>query len=149
MEIRERSTEDLALVKALLTAAALPLDGLEATRGWVAVADSRVVGHVAAEEFGESVVLRSLVVAPEARGRGIAGALLRYAELQSVEKKAYLRTQTINAWVERLGYAKLPLERVPTELKASPEFSGFICSSVPIYVKNAPLPSSDEAWAQE
>jgi arsenate reductase len=135
MQMRERAVEDLAAVKKLLTEGALPLDGLEATRGWVAFMEDRVVGHVAVEEFAASVILRSLMVSPEARGQGIARALLRCAEQACAAKTLYLRTRTVNAWVERLGYLRIPFDQASDELKTSPEFSGSICSSVPIYRK--------------
>jgi len=137
MQIRERALEDMPAVKALLTEGGLPADGLESARGWVAIADGQMVGHVAMEELGASAVLRSLVVAPEARGRGIARSLFCHAERQSVGKAIYLRTRTINAWVERRGYRTIGLNQVPSELKASPEFGGNICTSVPIYTRGA------------
>ena len=135
MQIRERVLADRVSVQALLTESELPLDGLELARGWVAIADGRIAGHVAVEELGESVVLRSLVVASDARGQGIARTLLHHAERHGAGKTVYLRTRTINAWVERLGYKTIAMELVLKALKASAEFGGSICTSVPIYAK--------------
>jgi len=139
MQIRERVLADRVSVQALLTESELPLDGLELARGWVAIADGRIAGHVAVEEFGESVILRSLVVAPDARGQGIARTLLLHAEQESIGRTLYLRTRTINAWVERLGYKTIAVEFVPETLKASAEFGGSICASVPVYCKQIPV----------
>lgn len=137
MPIRARSVEDLPAVTALLRQAGLPLEGLETTRGWVMEENGSLLGHIALEDASASTILRSLVVLAGARGKGLGLKLLQHAERQAGPRAIYLRTRTINAWVEKLGYRKLAFDQVPEELRASAEFSGSICASVPIYGKTA------------
>ncbi|MDR3792591.1 MAG: GNAT family N-acetyltransferase [Terracidiphilus sp.] len=135
VEIRERRREDLDGVRGLLAGAGLPLETLEQTRGWVALADGELAGHVALEQTEAGAVLRSLVVAAEARGRGVGGTLLRRAEAEATANTIFLRTQTIGEWVAQLGYERVALDAVPAEVRATVEFAGSICTSVPVYRK--------------
>ena len=137
MEIRRRSAEDLAAVQRLLVANDLPLNDLEQTDGWVAVEQEQIAGHIALELYEQAVVLRSLVVSPEMRQKGAGRLLFQFAERMAAGRAIYLRTRTINPWVERMGYTQIGIDTIPAELKASAEFGGSICSSVPIYRKPA------------
>ncbi len=67
---------DRATIEALLTAEGLPTDGLRTEDAIVVVEDGSVVGAVALERFGTASMLRSLVVAPSHRDRGIGKRLL-------------------------------------------------------------------------
>ena len=135
MEIRDRRPEDLAAVQALLQAEKLPLDGLEATRGWVACECERVVGHVALDDTEQGSVLRSLVVGSAERTAGIGAALLHKAEGEAAQGNVFLRTSTIQEWVLRLGYERIDADAVPEKVSGTVEFSGVICSSVPVFRK--------------
>jgi N-acetylglutamate synthase-like GNAT family acetyltransferase len=135
MLIRERKNLDLDAVKALLLQAELPLQGLAQTRGWVAAQDDKILAHIALEAAAEAVVLRSLVVDAAWRGKGIARRLMQLAESASAGQPIYLRTRTIEAWVERLGYRRVTLDAAPASLRQTSEFSGSICTSVAIFSK--------------
>lgn len=135
MLIRERRAEDFSSVRALLQRAGLPLEGLEKTRGWVAWQHDGVVAHVAVDETPKGIVLRSLVVAESARGKGLGRALLARAEEASAPCCLYLRTRTIEDWVRRRGYRAVTRAEVPDEVRQTAEFSGALCASVPIYHK--------------
>ncbi|MDR3669514.1 MAG: GNAT family N-acetyltransferase, partial [Holophaga sp.] len=113
MTIRTRQAEDLDGVRALLEAAGLPVEGLEATDGWVAGEPGRPIGHVALERTGDAAVLRSLVVAPAVRGQGLARRLMERAEREAGNRPLLLKTQTIGAWVERRGYRHAGLAQIP------------------------------------
>ena len=80
--LRPAVPSDRAAVDALLAGAGLETDGLHTEDLIVALsADADVVGAVALERFGSSSMLRSLAVAPEARGTGI-GRRLTIAALE-------------------------------------------------------------------
>jgi N-acetylglutamate synthase-like GNAT family acetyltransferase len=140
MDIRVRRPEDLGPVRTLLEAADLPTDGLELTTGWVAEEEGRVVGHLAMEGTGEAVVLRSMVVAPAARGLGLARRLLDVAEAEAGGRTLLLKTRTVGPWVERRGYTLAGPDQVPASVRGTTEFQGALCSCCPAYIKGAGSP---------
>ncbi|MGA2080770.1 MAG: GNAT family N-acetyltransferase [Holophaga sp.] len=137
MNIRVRRPEDMEAVRAMLEAADLPLQGLEDSAGWVAEEDGRLLGHVALEPTADAAVLRSLVVIPEAQGRGLARLLTERVEREAGPRILVLRTQTVGPWVERRGYRRVALDQVPASVWGTSEFLGSLCACCPIYVKGA------------
>lgn len=138
MRIRARTNEDLPEVETLLDAAGLPADGLAATTGWVLVHEGRIEGHIALECAGEATVLRSLAVSEACQGRGYGRALLDFAEAALVTRGPglrVLRTDSIGAWVQRRGYHLARLGDLPAAVRATTQFSGGLCASTPVYVK--------------
>ena len=73
VEITKASPEDLGVVLDLLAGASLPKEGVAEhfQHFLVARAEGSVVGAVGMEPYGESALLRSLVVAPARRGCGL------------------------------------------------------------------------------
>lgn len=137
MSFRIRRDDDLPLIVQLLAAAGLPPEGLDQTIGWLAVVGSSVVGHVAVELTPDAAVLRSLVVKPSHRGRGVAVSLLAAAEFLAGKRNIVLRTDTIGAWLERRGYQRTTLARVPASVLETTQFKGTVCSGYPILAKLA------------
>ena len=78
MTVRRATGSDFEAVLRLLTAAALPVAGVQPslTDFYVAVEDGRVVGAIGLEVYGSDAVLRSAVVDSAARGTGIGVALV-------------------------------------------------------------------------
>lgn len=135
MRIRKRVSADLSQVVQLLGREDLPPDGLEKTEGWVLELEGKVIGHIAVEPTPDARVLRSLVVAPEHRGRGLGGQLMQEAERHADGLPLVLRTKTIGPWVESLGYSLKTLGEVPPSVRATTQFSGELCSGTPVYMK--------------
>jgi amino-acid N-acetyltransferase len=134
MEIRPARREDLDAVRSLLVEAALPADGLEDQFGSayaVAVESRRLTGAAGLERYGEYGLLRSVVTAPDRRGRGIGEALvrdrLRWAGQEGLEA-VYLLTTTAVGYFPRLGFIPVERETVPAEIRRSREFSS-VCPS--------------------
>ena len=137
MELTELSVEaaratDDALVRGLLTAAGLPLDGLsdQFPSAYVIAHDrGSIVGAAGLETYGNVGLLRSVAVAEAVRSRGVGRQLIenrlqsaRAAGLSSV----FLLTTTAAAYFERLGFLRTDRREVPAALSRAPEFA-FAC----------------------
>jgi N-acetylglutamate synthase-like GNAT family acetyltransferase len=132
MKIRTATEADLAPVYHLLEKASLPTEGLEEQFGpgyVVALEGDRIVGAAGIERYGRSGLLRSVVTAPEVRGRGIAEALTRnrldWAATEGLDM-VYLLTTTAAGYFPKLGFEPVDRSEVPAEVQASREF-GSIC----------------------
>ena len=127
--VRRARAEDRPRVEELLASEQLPLAGLADHFGayLVAVTAQGLAGAIGLERYGDYALLRSAVVAPEARGRGV-GALLTARLLQEARtrgvKHVYLLTTTAADYFERLGFRRIPRTELPAELVASEELSG-------------------------
>ncbi len=100
--------------------------GAETIR-WGNYAEGRLVAVVALEHHGAHGLLRSLAVAPHARGRGLAFALvahaLREARALGLTDVAGLTT-TIPDLLPRWGFREVAQTDLPAPLRASAELQG-------------------------
>ena len=140
MMIRLRTETDLGAVRALLAAEKLPLDALDVTEGWVAEEDGRIVGHVALEPADGAVLVRSLVVAPPHRGRGLGERLMQAAEAAAGERPRYLKTDAVGPWMMARGYRLARPDEIPEEILATSQFAGgaCACACTPVFVQGLP-----------
>jgi arsenite methyltransferase len=128
-DVRSARAGDLPVVKALLTSATLPLDGVEDQFGSAyAVAEQvgKIVGAIGIERHGDYGLLRSAVVAPAVRGHGIGEALVLNRLAWSMSEKlraVYLLTTTAAEYFTRFGFAVVERASVPTDVQASIEFT--------------------------
>lgn len=125
--VRQGRSGDYPAVRTLLEASGLPLEGLDPALGSALVAHSggRLVGCVALESFGEAALLRSLAVAPEARGQGLGERLT--ADILALAAGAgvrdvYLLTETAADYFPRFGFSPRDRASAPPALQASAEF---------------------------
>ncbi len=125
--IIEARPHDLPAVLALLRAAGLPQEGVAEhfKEFLVALADDRVVGAAGLELYGEAALLRSVVVHPEWRGRGLGQrlteAVLKKARARGI-REVYLLTKTATAFFPRFGFRPIPREVVNPAVRASVQF---------------------------
>ncbi|MFO1455272.1 MAG: arsenic resistance N-acetyltransferase ArsN2 [Steroidobacteraceae bacterium] len=126
--IRAATAADLPAIRALLQAAALPVDDLSPSAPvefLVADHDGLPVGAIGLERHGSSGLLRSLVVAPSRRGRGLAGALVAALERRAAEagiERLVLLTTTAGPFFAARGYRPTPRDALSDSLRATPEF---------------------------
>ena len=84
------------------------------------------IAAVGLEIHGQAGLLRSLAVAPSARGRGLAARLVGHAEERARARgvsSLFLLTETAAPLFERLGYAAVPRSTAPAALRATAQFA--------------------------
>jgi len=115
-------------VQVLLQQASLPTQDLpDAThvRFWVAAGGDRILGAIGLERHDAAGLLRSLVVAPAHRRRGVGTELVATLEREARAAgivQLVLLTQTARAFFERLGYEVIAREAAPGSIRTSAEF---------------------------
>ena len=112
-------------------APATPAD-LPAVRELLLAREGRdLLGCIGLEIHGEAGLLRSFVVAPAARRRGI-GAVLNQAAIALARsfsvRDLYVLTTTVRERALRDGFVDVPREEVPEAIRAGPQFQG-LCSA--------------------
>jgi amino-acid N-acetyltransferase len=127
-------------IVALLVAEKLPADDLPANleNFMVAIQNDELIGVVGLELHGRYSLLRSLAVHPDWRGKGVAGKLLREAEILAGSKGSkaiYLLTETAPDYFERKNYIKITRNDVPSEVQQSSEFSHVCPQSAIVMMK--------------
>lgn len=120
---------DRATAESLLARASLPLAGFadHLADTVVAEAGGQVVGCVTVERYGEHGLLRSLVVEPTWRGRGVGAALVLHAVQRARASgmgHLWLLTTAGHGYFPRLGFREVRREELPNVLSASAELRG-------------------------
>lgn len=119
-------------VRALLRTAGLPAGDLEdETPAWAVERDGETVGCVALEVYEANGFLRSLAVAPSARGDGLGSRLVEVVEDAARDlglEAVYLLTTTAERFFEARGYRRIDRAEAPESIRRSSEFV-FSCSA--------------------
>lgn len=124
----ERIAPDAAFIAAL-TDAGLHTDDLDAPgRTFLRYrdADGTVVGHAGYERYGEDVLLRSVAVTPDARGRGIGRSLvlmLMRRTFAEGAREAYCLTIDARAFFEALGFVVIARADAPAAIRATKQMA--------------------------
>jgi len=135
------SSADLGPIRALLEASGLPTSDLaSAAPQFVAF---RHAGQIAAagalEHFGSAALLRSVVVAPDQRSRGLGRhmtcELERLAQNSGVTELILL-TQTASDFFKRQGYRVIERSAAPVAVQQSAEFRSLCPSSATCMAKS-------------
>jgi N-acetylglutamate synthase-like GNAT family acetyltransferase len=137
IELRRASAVDLPEVLGLLGEAELVTQDVdpELRDFFVAAAGRQVLGAVGLEAFGALGLLRSLVVAPRARGLGIGGALARreveHARALGI-RELYLLTSTASGFFEKLSFSLIDRAAVPAEIQRTAEYAQYCLQSAAV-----------------
>jgi N-acetylglutamate synthase-like GNAT family acetyltransferase len=123
---RRATSDDLPAVLALLREASLPEDIEPHFESFlIAESSGAVVGTVGLEELGSRALLRSLVVVPSWRGKGLGGSLAREILAQARSdgsEEVFLLTLDAGRFFERLGFRDVDRADVPADVRATREF---------------------------
>jgi len=125
--IERPSKADRVSIVALVSQAGLPIDGLAVHLDTAVVArrGDRVAACAALEIYPDGALLRSVAVAPEARGEGLGQQIVR-AALDLARQKGtaavYLLTTTAEDFFPRFGFRRVRRDDVPEGVRASIEF---------------------------
>jgi N-acetylglutamate synthase-like GNAT family acetyltransferase len=125
--LRPATLADLRDVERLLINAQLPLDGVAGSLPTFVVAehDGKLVGAAGLELCGKDALLRSVVVAPEWRSRGLGRELVNQviAEGEARRLRAlYLLTTTAEQYFPAFGFERTTRDGVPDGVRATAEF---------------------------
>jgi amino-acid N-acetyltransferase len=94
--------------------------------------DGSPTGLVGLELYGMDALLRSLVVAENARSKGLGSSLIDHAEQYAASKSirsVYLLTTTAEAFFKRLGYERIERSQAPPSIQRTREFAGLCPAS--------------------
>lgn len=140
---------DLPAVVALLDRCGLPSADLgveQLAHFTLCKSGEALLGTVGLELLGDLALLRSLAVAPEARGTRLGHALWERARAAAAGKGVtalYLLTNTAEPLFARWGFQRLAREVAPHAIRATSEFSALCPSSaVLMTLPLAPRPTS-------
>jgi N-acetylglutamate synthase-like GNAT family acetyltransferase len=126
--IRRGQSADLSAIATFLETAGLPTADLlnaEGFQTWVLKAHGELLAAIGLERFGDQALLRSLLVAPEHRKRGLGQELVarleRDARAQGITRLILL-TETAEAFFQARGYVVTDRRQVSDAVKQSAEF---------------------------
>ena len=106
--------------------------------------DGIVVGFGGIELYGRTLLLRSIVVLPQARGQGIGRriteSLLEHAAVLGA-RDAYLLTTSAAGYFEANGFKQIQRDAVPPEILATRQASSLCPSTATFFTR----PVSDKA----
>ena len=144
MQLSTLARDEVEILKQLLQKAGLPTSGIRAIQDeFIIMRDStRVVGAIAVEPFGNDALLRSLVVHPDYRGRGI-GQQLVSTLLENTNKNLYLLTETAEHFFVRFGFESVSRKEAPEAIKQSEEFQD-LCPESACFMRRTVQPSPQQ-----
>jgi amino-acid N-acetyltransferase len=128
-KIRSAIESDLIAATAWLSAAGLPAADLTADhmqQFLVALVEGRPVGMIGLEHFGETGLLRSLIVDREYRGTGLGRTLVDALETRASDlgvTELWLLTIDADAYFVQLGYLLADRADAPQVIQATQEYS--------------------------
>lgn len=100
--------------------------------------DGAPTGLVGIEIYGIDALLRSLVVAENARTQGIGSALVQHAEDYATSRQVsamYLLTTTAESFFQRRGYQRVDRTQAPPAIQFTPEFASLCPASSAFMMK--------------
>ena len=150
VHIERASDADGPSILQLLQDTGLPIDGLieHLNTAFVARDGAAIVGCSALEVYPGGALLRSVVVAPAARGLGLGQRLTDAAITLAKSLGApavYLLTTTAESYFPGLGFVRITREQVPASVQQSVEFRS-ACPASAAVMKKSLSDILEEKW---
>lgn len=129
IKIRAAKATDFDAVAALLGQANLPRAGVTEHFGnfLVAETDGTIIGSIGLEMYGATALLRSAVVHPSWRNRGVGSLLyeevIHRAAANGV-RRVILLTNTAEKYFAKKGFKRIPQDSLSGPITSSAEFNG-------------------------
>ena len=142
MEYRQATDADLAGIETLLKDNDLPFSdcGEHIDNFILKEEKNEIIGIGCIEIYGSHGLIRSIVVAREHRGNGIAKDILHIIKdkvFDSGVTGLYLLTETANEYFNKLGFKAVERSEVPESIKKTKQFNELCPSSaVVMYYEN-------------
>ena len=143
MGIERARPEDEAAIRQLIESAGLPTADIAAAslaHFLVLRDDGALAGVVGLDPAGDVSMLRSLAVAPEARGKGYGRLLVSAAEAAARGlgiRRLYLLTTTADRYFAARGYEVVGREAAPEAVRAMPQFKS-LCPASSVFMTRVP-----------
>jgi amino-acid N-acetyltransferase len=139
-ETRPALAKDMPTIRALLESADLPTSDLATARPQfvVALEGSQIVAGAALQRFGQSALLRSVVVVPELRGSGLGRLIVREVECTALAagiNQLILLTQTAKSFFEQQRYQVIDRKDAPADMQQSEAFRSLCPASATCMAK--------------
>ncbi len=139
MLIDKTNNKDLQEVLTLLEEVNLPREGVaESFQDFFVIRkNSRVIGCIGIEIYGEVGLMRSTAIHPSFQGQGYGKQLVETLENYARDKKLnriYLLTDTAEKFFMKLNYKVISREKANPKIKQSVEYTT-LCTSSPLLEK--------------
>lgn len=145
-EVVPAAAQDMIAIRALLECSGLPTSDLDSARPEFAVIreNGQVIAAGALQRFGLSALLRSVVVAPDCRERGLGQTVV--SELERLARTARLTqlvllTETAVEFFAHRGYRAIERSSAPEGMQSSEEFRSLCPSSATCMAKSLTDPA--------
>lgn len=129
-------------LKLALSASGLPTEDLEDAECSffrAVTSDGSTVGYAGIEACGGDVLLRSIVILPEHRGKALGKALTKETlRSANVSSAVFLATTTAAPFFENLGFVVVQRSDVPAVVLATRQLSGICPASATIMKLDRP-----------
>ena len=144
MTIQPASPDDFETVQDLLRTVGLPHEDLTPAHlehVLVARREDTLHGVVGLEPCGDAALLRSLAVAPDARGQGLGTRLVEAIEQRAWDegvRTLYLLTTTAASYFQAHGYERIARDALPESIRQTDEAARFCPASATSMRKQCP-----------